>query len=55
MLHASRRVQSEAGAAEKAVEEQAQREGLLRREWAAKMKAAEWALKAHRDKQVRRA
>lgn len=32
--------------------EQAQREAALRREWAGKTKAAEWALKAHRDKQV---
>lgn len=39
--------------AEARVEEQAQREAALRREWAGKTKAAEWALKAHRDKQVR--
>ena len=39
--------------AEAKVEEQAQREAALRREWAGKTKAAEWALKAHRDKQVR--
>lgn len=29
-----------------------QRETLLRREWAGKTKAAEWALKAYRDKQI---
>lgn len=34
------------------MEELSRREGLLRREWAAKTRAAEWALKAHRDKQV---
>lgn len=38
--------------AEARVEEQAEREAALRREWAGKTKAAEWALKAHRDKQV---
>lgn len=29
-----------------------ERETLLRREWAGKTRAAEWALKAYRDKQV---
>lgn len=45
-------MEGEASGADKEVEEQAHRERLLRREWAGKTKAAEWALKAHRDKQV---
>eukprot|EP00903_Cladosiphon_okamuranus_P005576 g5550.t2 len=47
-----RQVEHEATVAEARVEEQAQREASLRREWAGKTKAAEWALKAHRDKQT---
>lgn len=47
-----RRVQIEASTAEGQAKEQAFGEEHLRREWAGRMKAAEWALKAHRDKQV---
>lgn len=48
----NRCVEKEAAAADGEVEGQARKEAASRREWSAKMKAAEWALKAHRDKQA---
>lgn len=50
----NRRVEKEATVADGEVEGQARKEAASRREWSAKIKAAEWALKAHRDKQAMR-
>lgn len=47
-----RRAEHDLTMAKAKAEEQAATETALRREWAGKTKAAEWALKAHRDKQV---
>lgn len=46
-------MEEDAARAEAEVEAMKQREMLMRREWAGKTKAAEWALKAYRDKQAR--